>query len=254
LQQEQEARALEELNGLYVAMTRAESRLLISSFEPHLRTNAPTWYQRLQPLATPMETPPQAPTHAMAEEGAVPFDLPSLPTVHAAALSVEPALSEPVDDTANRIGLALHRLLQWWPTPTQGFDWGPEHAQAVAREFALNPAQARDTLAMARRIIGGEAAWAWDADTLNHWGSEVELFHQGELLRLDRLVRRRDTGEWWVLDHKSAAHPERQPALIEQMRGYRQAVAAARPGEPVRLAFINAQGRLIELTDAALAH
>ncbi|MDO9438248.1 exodeoxyribonuclease V subunit beta [Hydrogenophaga sp.] len=256
LKQEQEARALEELNGLYVALTRAESRLVISSFEPHHRAPNATWYQRLQPLATAVEAPEQVALHssASAPDGAVGFTLPTLPTVLATPTPEETvAAAAPVDDTANRIGLALHRLLQWWPTPTQGFDWGPEHAHAVAREFALNPAQARDALAMARLIIEGEAAWAWDADALHHWGSEVELFHQGELLRLDRLVRRRDTGDWWVLDHKSAAHPERQPALIAQMRGYQQAVAAAQPGETVRLAFINAQGRLIELTDVMIS-
>ncbi|MCV0437328.1 MAG: UvrD-helicase domain-containing protein [Hydrogenophaga sp.] len=255
LQQEQQARALEELNALYVALTRAESQLVISSFEPHQRSASTTWYQRLQGLAMAVEAPPPAAPHAVPEGEAPVFHVPCLPAVQLVATPV-PACdaatdTEPVDDTANRIGLALHRLLQWRPTPAMGFDWAPEHAQAVAREFALEPAQAHDALAMARRIVGGEAAWAWDADALNHWGNEVELFHRGELLRLDRLVRRRDSGDWWVLDYKSAAHPERQPALLAQMEGYRQALAEARPGEAVRLAFINAQGRLIELADAA---
>jgi ATP-dependent helicase/nuclease subunit A len=184
------------------------------------------------------------------------FSLPSLPPLTAVGgpVTAEATIdAPPVDDTANRIGLALHRLLQWRPTPAQGFDWSYEHTQAVAREFALDTAQARGALAMAQRIVAGEAAWAWDAGVLNHWGNEVELFHQGELLRLDRLVRRRDTGDWWVLDYKSAAHPERQPALLAQMQGYRMAMAGARPGEPVRLAFINAQGKLIELADAPLS-
>ncbi|MDT4878356.1 hypothetical protein FQZ97_1139500 [compost metagenome] len=100
---------------------------------------------------------------------------------------------------------------------------------------------------MARRIVAGEAAWVWDAEALDHWGNEVELFHQGELLRLDRLVRERATGTWWVLDFKSAEHPERQPELIAQMRHYQQAMAQARPGAPLRLAFINPMGRLIPL-------
>jgi len=117
----------------------------------------------------------------------------------------------------------------------------------VEREFELDAAQASEALEMARRIVSGEAAWAWDADQLAQWGNEVEVFHQGALWRLDRLVRRRDSGEWWVLDYKSAAHPERQPELLAQMQRYRAAMAAARPGEAVRLAFINAQGRLIEL-------
>lgn len=253
LQQEQQARSLEELNALYVALTRAESQLVISSFEPHKRS-ATTWYARLQPLASPLEAPP--PAAGADGEGASEapaFHLPSLPalTMVRSPAGDTGAAAPPVDDTANRIGLALHRLLEWRPTPAQGFDWAPEHTQAVAREFALDPAQARDVLAMARRIVGGEAAWAWDAEVLNHWGNEVALFHRGELLRLDRLVRRRDSGDWWVLDYKSAAHPERQPELLAQMEGYRQAMAQARPGETVRLAFINAQGRLIELADVS---
>ncbi|WP_066266034.1 UvrD-helicase domain-containing protein [Hydrogenophaga palleronii] len=260
LRLEQEARSLEELNALYVALTRAEIRLVVSSFEPHKR-NTTTWYQRLQPLSAAAEAPPVvAPVGPAAGQGAERFSLPCLPALTAlpaatttavADLAAEPAA--PVDDTVNRIGLALHRLLQWRPTPTQGFDWSSEHTQAVAREFALSAAQARDTLAMAQRIVAGEAAWAWDAEVLNHWGNEVELFHQGTLLRLDRLVRRRDSGHWWVLDYKSAAHPEHKPELLAQMQGYRQAMAAARPGDTVRLAFINAQGRLIELADAPLS-
>ncbi|WP_382326561.1 UvrD-helicase domain-containing protein [Hydrogenophaga sp. UC242_50] len=252
LQQEQQARSLEELNALYVALTRAESRLVISSFEPHKRGTT-TWYARLQPLAAPLEAPlPAADADGPPSVQAQVFHLPSLPPLTVETASVVNAeVAPPVDDTANRIGLALHRLLEWRPTPAQGFDWAPEHTQAVAREFALDPAQARDVLAMAQRIVSGEAAWAWDAEALNHWGNEVELFHQGELLRLDRLVRRRDSGDWWVLDYKSAAHPERQPELLAQMEGYRQAMAQARPGEAVRLAFINAQGRLIELVAAS---
>lgn len=258
LQQEQQARALEELNALYVALTRAESRLVISSFEPHQRSASATWYQRLQGLATAVEAPPPATPHAVPageqREGPV-FHVPCLPAlqVQAAPMPASDALvdTEPMDDAATRIGLALHRLLQWRPTPAMGFDWAAEHAQAVAREFALEPAQARDALAMARRIVGGEAAWAWDAEVLNHWGNEVELFHRGERLRLDRLVRRRDSGDWWVLDYKSAVHPERQPALLAQMQGYRQAMLEAQPGEVVHLAFINAEGRLIELADTA---
>jgi ATP-dependent helicase/nuclease subunit A len=161
------------------------------------------------------------------------------------------------DDESTRIGLALHRLLQWFPTPADGFDWTTTHTQAAAREFGLSPAQAAEALAMARRIVTGVAAWAWDATQLDHWGNEVELFHQGELLRLDRLVRQRGeagaAGTWWVLDFKSHEHPERQPEYLAQMRRYQQAMALARPGEPVRLAFINPLGELIPLSPEQLA-
>ena len=248
---EQQARSLEELNALYVAITRAASRLVISSFEPHQRGSALTWHQRLQPLALPVEAAGTLGKRLLVESLASPVTLPCLPTLHEKPAGFAMGVAQPVDDTANRIGLALHRLLQWRPTPVGAFDWNDDHIQAVAREFDLDPAQSRQALAMAQRVVGGEAAWAWDAQQLDHWGNEVELFHDGTLWRLDRLVRRRDTGEWWVLDYKSATHPERQPELLAQMQRYRAAMVAARPGEPVRLAFINAQGRLSELSDDA---
>jgi ATP-dependent helicase/nuclease subunit A len=238
--------------------------LVISSFEPHQRGSAASWYQRLQPLAQPLDAPEAAdglPNTPAAQGVATQFVLPSLPAYVSLAGGVtEPDSEQPATELADehtRIGLALHRLLQWCPTPAAGFEWTPTHVQAAAREFGLSLAQAQAALAMALRIVAGPAAWAWDAAQLDHWGNEVELFHQGELLRLDRLVRQRGTpatpGAWWVLDFKSAEHPERQPALLAQMRRYQQALADTRPGEAVRLAFINPLGLLLEITPEMLA-
>jgi ATP-dependent helicase/nuclease subunit A len=250
---EQQARSLEELNALYVALTRAESRLVISSFEPHARgSGATTWYERLLPLTLPLEVPDKAVPARQSESDT--FSLLALPTLalEVGAATPTPVEPAPADDERTRIGLALHRLLQWHPTPARGFDWSTVHAQAVAREFALSPAQAAEAQAMARRTVQGEAAWVWDDAVVDSIGNEVELFHGGEGLRLDRLVRRTDTGEWWVLDFKSAEHPELQPELLAQMRRYAQAVQTARPGAVVRLAFINLHGRLIELHNTSI--
>jgi ATP-dependent helicase/nuclease subunit A len=250
---EQQARSLEELNALYVALTRAESRLVISSFEPYTRSSgATTWHERLLPLTQPLEIP--IPTAGRANESqatADTFSLLALPALQHEAMP-RPAAPDQVDDERTRIGLALHRLLQWHPTPARGFDWTNAHTQAVAREFALSPTQAAQAQTMARRIVQGEAAWAWDDAVVDTTGNEVDIFHAGELLRLDRLVRRSDTGEWWVLDFKSAENPEHQLDLLSKMQRYRQAVQAARPGAVVRLAFINLHGRLIELQDTTI--
>ncbi len=97
---------------------------------------------------------------------------------------------------------------------------------------------------MAARIRRGEGAWAWDAQAVDWAGNEVEMHHEGELLRLDRLVRRREGG-WWVLDYKSATRPEQDEELLAQLRRYRRAVAAAHPGEAVQAAFLTGQGRLV---------
>ena len=245
LQAEQQARAVEELNALYVALTRAESRLVLSSFVPYQQSQGRTWWRRLQPLAQALAGPAMA---ATAVNGDMHFSLPALPALNPARRRAEAlSVTEVEVDERTRLGRAMHRLLQWRPTPLAGFDWGDDHVRAVAREFALPPAAADEALAMARRVVAGEAAWAWSEDQLSDWGNEVEVWHEGELLRLDRLVRRRDSGEWWVLDFKSADRPEQQAGLREQMARYRRALQTARPGQPVRLAFINAAGRLIEL-------
>ena len=84
----------------------------------------------------------------------------------------------------------------------------------AAREFELPIDAAREAAAVAHRIRTGEGAWAWDATVIDWQGNEVTLLHGGETQRIDRLVRRRDSGEWWVLDYKSAYRPEEQPGLV----------------------------------------
>jgi ATP-dependent helicase/nuclease subunit A len=98
---------------------------------------------------------------------------------------------------------------------------------------------------MARSIAAGEGAWVWDAAHVDWHANEVPLHHEGEVLRIDRLVRRAATGEWWVIDYKSAAEPQRQPELVAQMQRYRAALQAIHPGTAVRAAFLTAQGRVV---------
>jgi ATP-dependent helicase/nuclease subunit A len=117
----------------------------------------------------------------------------------------------------------------------------------AAREFELPLDVAHQAAAMARRIRTGEGRWAWDSTVINWQGNEVTLLHAGVTQRIDRLVRRRDTGEWWVLDYKSTPRPEEQPALVEQMNRYRDAVRKANPGAAVRVAFLTVEGRVVEV-------
>ena len=100
---------------------------------------------------------------------------------------------------------------------------------------------------MARRILQGGGAWAWQHQRVDWHGNEVELFRAGQVLRLDRLVRSRDTGHWWVFDYKSAAQPQRQSALRDQLASYRDAVQQQYPEAVVRAAFLTGLGALEEL-------
>jgi ATP-dependent helicase/nuclease subunit A len=187
--------------------------------------------------------PPAAPLHA-ADGGADTFTLRVVPGVAQAAPLEWVRPAAPEGSAASRLGEAMHRLLETTPA---GASIRPVQLREVQRLFGLEPADARQAAAMAQRILQGQGAWAWDPAQVDWQGNEVELHFAGELLRLDRLVRRRDSGEWWVLDFKSAAQPERQPELLAQMARYREAVAAAYPGAAVRTAFLTAQGTLVPL-------
>ena len=148
------------------------------------------------------------------------------------------------DDSAlARIGKAMHRLLEWG-------DASDQNAVAVSREFGLDAEQGGRAAKQAQRILHGDGAWVWDEAMVGWQGNEVELMYQGESYRLDRLVRRRDTGHWWVLDFKSTGSPLQQPALVDQMQTYRSAVQQIYPGDAVRAAFLTATGELVELPQA----
>jgi ATP-dependent helicase/nuclease subunit A len=244
LEVEKTARQREELNALYVAMTRARSRLVLSSVEPHVASDV-SWWLRLQPRCTVLE-PPQGVSAAPSVIGNVGrFTLAQLPALkNAQQHEIVQAIATPLPDSEeSRFGQALHRLLEGWTGGPRNF--APAQVLRVAREFALSEVVAGEAAAMGQRILGGEGAWAWDGASVDWQANEVPLHHEGELLRLDRLVRRTGSGEWWVLDYKAAARPEQQAELIEQLRRYRLAVQAACPGAPVQAAFLTGQGKLV---------
>ena len=252
LASEQAARQREELNALYVALTRARGTLVISSIEP-FRETTDSWWQRLQGLVGELAAPV---AQALAPAGLAPGDesagvvfnlheLPSLPalpdTTPGTAASAAP---EDEDSPRARIGKAMHRLLEWG---------GPsaERQLAVAREFRLAPAQAAEAAALAQCIQAGEGAWAWHPGVVAWQGNEVDLVYQGKPLRLDRLVQRKDAGhegDWWVLDYKSAHAPQQQPRLLAQMAAYRAAVQQIYPAATVKAAFLTGQGRVVEVS------
>ncbi|MDB5880897.1 MAG: addA, partial [Ramlibacter sp.] len=190
LEVEMAARQREELNALYVAMTRARRQLVISSVQPHIQAES-SWWQRLQPFCEALEVPQaSADASLFAQAAAMNFMLPVLPAialVHGA--SVKPARVAAPSTPQTRFGEAVHRLLEFHVPPAAS--WSAAQLQRVQREFSLSAATAEEAARMARRIIGGEGAWAWDPAVVDWQGNEVELMHEGELLRLDRLVRRR---------------------------------------------------------------
>jgi ATP-dependent helicase/nuclease subunit A len=243
------ARQREELNALYVAVTRAKTTLAISSIEPY-REAPHSWWQRLHGLANETAVPDA--TVAAQQDHADTFSLPDLPDLSASPdlpVLVKPASpptppEQDVDSLSARIGKAMHRLLEF-------NDLASPAVSRVAREFGLNAEQSTDAQAMARCIRYGDAAWAWDDSVIQWQGNEVELNHQGHTFRLDRLVQRKDpghVGDWWVLDYKSATSPQKQADLVSKMKTYTAALQAIYPNQTVKAAFLTADGQVVPVS------
>ena len=266
LANEQAERSREELNALYVALTRTQRTLVISSLAPH-RESAGSWWRRLEAQAQEAPWASVATPDSAAAAGGVdaaagaPYALKIMPRCHAVDAVIAPGAarnsaveSSPKAETESlesRLGQAMHRLLEWVPVLAGGhaqqpYTWPPTAVARVAQEFALDHVQAQTAAQRAQTMLQGDAAWAWDSAQLAWHANEVPITQRGRLLRMDRLVRQRD-GDWWVLDYKSSAQPQTDPALRAQLQGYRQAVAQANPGHAVRAAFLTPQGQLIEL-------
>jgi ATP-dependent helicase/nuclease subunit A len=326
-------RAREEINALYVAMTRARQVLALSAVEPHRDSGRSPW-RRIEPQAQAVEVPeraaaatPDAPNTQEAAAETFFMSFVPVPSVEGSQAAIENEGVETRSDVA-RLGEAMHWLLEHGaveaaeglesagsPAATPGAS--PAHLAFVtraAREFELPLDAVRQAATMARRIRTGEGRWAWDSTlrlpsasidwhykappglkNSRRWWNEVTLLHAGvngsRTQRIDRrgrakpkpVVRRRDTGEWWVLDYKSrkrapcglsviSKNSRRGPRLVEQMISplpaepkaqdglryvcdgqdggrpmrlfaHRNPMRNANPGATVRVAFLTGEGR-----------
>lgn len=244
LLREQDERAREDANLLYVAITRARCNLLFSA-TPSGRKDPSNWWDQLQlvpdafahwqPVLTTAASTALEPGHRV-------LRLPQLPARPSplAAARADGALEQSNSYIARR-GQALHRLLEWQLSQPSGTAW----QQRLMQEFALSAADCAQLLVQAENLQSGEARWVWDSQRLRWAGNEVELAHGGQLLRLDRLIQDAD-GSWWVVDFKSNFRPEAQAEYHQQMHDYVAAVRAIYPGASVKAAWIGGDGRWTE--------
>jgi ATP-dependent helicase/nuclease subunit A len=244
LAHEQAARRREELNGLYVAMTRARRHLVFSATQPFNRSSsaAPSWWERLAPVVAPWAP---APTDMSVTPTGASFAMPVLPVLPPRPPSESAPAASP-DTPASRLGQAVHRVLEW--AAVGGQTAALERlAEAASAEFG---APASEVLGVARTILASPQCRRFFAgDGLRWAGNEVPITWEGEALRIDRMVEIEEAGTltWWVLDYKLNAQPHELLANRAQLLRYREAVRRAEPGAAVRCAFISGRGDLIEI-------
>jgi len=227
-----------------------------------------SWWNRLAPLLADVEALDAvdadgvaATTHGVHDQ----FTLAELPVLPAELRAIPRPVQEGADPAdpeaslstpASRLGEAMHQLLEQAGVAgapladlrSQG--WPAARVARLAQDFDITAGAARTAAQTAQRILAGEGAWAWDATMVDTTINEAPLRYQGQSLRIDRLVHCHQPPEragWWVLDYKSAAEPERQPALMAQLQRYRAAVSGQVPGERVWAAFLTGDGRMVRV-------
>jgi ATP-dependent helicase/nuclease subunit A len=152
------------------------------------------------------------------------------------------------DDTAARLGQAVHRVLEWH---LGGGEEIEPLAAAAATEFGLGADVAAEVHRLAQAMLDSPEGARFFRDPAIEWaGNEVPLSLDGEALRVDRLVARRERNGrrvWWILDYKLRHQPQQLAAYSEQMRRYREAVRRAQPDDEIRCAFVTGAGEVVEL-------
>jgi ATP-dependent helicase/nuclease subunit A len=246
---EADANAREELNALYVAMTRARHTLVFSRTVPRSAAATPSWWSRIRDATQELgiaaiESPaaPVAVSQAMVAE--------SLRPVPSGA-SIERADHEAAgSDEARRLGQAVHRTLQWHAQVGVPDSDLTTLAASAAREFGLAGAVARCVFDIVSAMLGSpKLAALFDPGRVLWSANEIEVAHAGEVLRIDRLVQigPADNPAWWVLDYKLDANAVMDPELRRQLARYRDAVRGLVGPTPVHAAFATRDGQLHEL-------
>ncbi len=241
LEQEQAIAAREDLNLLYVAMTRAKQILYVSGCV-NRGASEDSWHSRVQrALATPPSPPPLAaasPLPALASTSTTTVNRIDHRLRHPIPTGERRLL--PVSDATRQHGIMFHALMEMTVPPAPPVidpDRLRHHLGLPPAIFAELWRDANALIAaphLRRFFEPGEYHRAWN-----------ELTYQecdGQTRRIDRLVE--FTAEVWILDYKTGdkAAPNNLAACAQpylaQIKNYRAAMAAAFPHKAIRAALI----------------
>lgn len=271
LDRELQARDREELNGLYVALTRAGSNLVLSATAGQSKKASDgarrrSWWQRVQPLSASWADRPAPLLAASAElshdlNPTELWELPALSPGHAAGASLEPEPDfkpdlETGQRTGGALGEAVHLCLQWASAQADATRGASDESSVV--DIAAWAQAAADQHSVDADLVLHRANAIWSSPhtevffrggALRWSGNEVPVAVGGRTRRIDRLVALDEEGQtvWWVLDYKLHPSPHEVPAYRAQLEAYQLAVEALQPCDTVRCAFISGDGLLIEL-------
>jgi ATP-dependent helicase/nuclease subunit A len=228
--------ATEDLNLLYVAMTRARQALLVSGNGALIEG---TWYDRIANGKQTTAANPLLAAQAAASHEEEPAPSPAPDVRLTLPLPTGTRKAAPTD--AQRRGIWLHALLQYLAPPLAVSDKSELQARCDI------PVEELDALWQQAQHLLALPQLARFFDPRHYLGANNEMPYvnaAGELKRIDRLVEFAD--EVWVLDYKLAGS-EDAARYRAQMQEYRTAMQSVYRGKKVRCALLFADGVLSEL-------
>ncbi len=241
----------EDLNLLYVAMTRARQALIVSGSES-TRKSEESWHGKIRHAVAGEEAGeacelgqmPQLPAGAAQPEATPPpvFHPPAAP-----AIPTGKRISQRQTE-AQRHGIRLHALLEWIAPPSPVLDraWLQDRLEVEDEEFdvlwqdALHLTQAPHL----QRFFD-------PACYVNAWKEVPYRTAAGENRRLDRLVEFED--DVWILDFKAAERAEEgnlaafAAPYLGVMREYRGAMEGVFAPKRVRAVLVFGNGLVFEI-------
>ncbi|MEO6974423.1 MAG: UvrD-helicase domain-containing protein [Gallionella sp.] len=224
----------EEMNLLYVAMTRAKQALLVSGNGEPIETS---WYGRIAHVV-------KLDVNPLLVAGGSVVPAPEKPPVIVDAALLRPF---PTGKRALRItpeqqrGTWLHALLQHMAPPGTAAD------KAVLQTRCCIPVGEMEILWQQARALLQHASLQRFFDPQHYLSASNEMPYvnaAGELRRIDRLVEYDD--EVWVLDYKTGEAADPAP-YREQMAEYRSAMQSVYAGKKIRCALLFSSGVLSEV-------
>jgi ATP-dependent helicase/nuclease subunit A len=244
--------AREDLNLLYVAMTRAEQALVVSGCDG--RSTAASWHARLRQAVL------DAGGHENADGVVVWGAAMTRATdvvperMEPAAPSVDDALLQPIpvgtraavaDNAGTRYGTYFHAYMEQ-ATSGRPLD------EALSSRYRLTPREHEAVAAQVRALVGRqELARYFDASRYRSAANEVAYVDAaGNVRRIDRIVEFDE--EVWVLDYKTGRPGEDaalEQAYREQLVAYCEAARALFSGKKVKGMLLFADGRRVVLED-----
>jgi len=224
----------EEMNLLYVAMTRAKQALLVSGNGELAETS---WYGRVAQAVKQGNNPLLASAHS------------AVPAQKELAEKADVALQQPLPTgqyvpratAEQRRGTWLHALLQHLAPPNALAD------KAILQQRCNIPHGEMESLWQQAQALLAQAPLQRFFDPQHYRSACNEMPYanaRGELKRIDRLVEFDE--EVWVLDYKTGETANPAPYRT-QMLEYRTAMQAVHAGKAVRCALLFADGTLCEI-------